>query len=323
MKKLAKNSFLAITIIVLALVVFGGSYYGSNKLRQLRDKKRIENMYHLLSTTGKLHTERNSYTYLTKTGKERLQTDLSFDKKGLPHDTLTAYSEENLTLIPYNYEGTLELPTNPKKGQRIYFKTPFPVKVNENLVVTIYYKDRTVRYDSTNILKAEKNKKEVCYIYLGESSDSEGNLIKDIPIVENQAGQKVKFKLSNVERIYGIPTKKERLKNPNLFYSATELLKKPTFDLTIGNNQKEPDFKLFLKGYDQNDIGVKVISTKNTNYEQKIRVQLEPKEQLLEDLKNNSKDVYSLSLLYNGLVTKNQYYLTNNLSSLSNYNNGK
>ncbi|BDR56037.1 hypothetical protein [Xylocopilactobacillus apis] len=323
MKKSQKNSLMALAIILVALIFLGGSFMAGSKLKHLRDHKRVQTMYHLLSTKGKLHTERNSYTYLTEIGKKRLQSNLTFDKKGLPDDTLTAYSEEKLYLIPYNYEGQIKLPDNPKKGQRLYFKAPFPLTVNDNLELVIYYKNKTVHYDSTNVLTKKKKKKNVGFIYLGESSDSKGELIDDIKLIKNQADEKVRFKIVNFERSYDRPSEKSFKKHPNLFYTNKQLLDHPKISLTVGYHEDTSKFRWGFKDYPEDNLKVKVISNKVKNYERKIKFEMQPQGKLLTDLKKDNNKTYEFSLLYNGLVIRNQYYITNNLSSLSNFNNGK
>ncbi|BDR58114.1 hypothetical protein [Xylocopilactobacillus apicola] len=323
MKKTVKNSFTSLVIVIMALVIFGGSFVVSSKLKKNRDVKRVQNMYHLLSTKGKLHTERNAYTYLTTVGKERLQPNLTFDAKGVPANTLTAFSEENVTLTPYHYEGTLKLPENPTKGQRLYFKAPFPITINENLVMTIYFKNKSISYDSTNILLKSQKKKHQAYLYLGESSDSDGKLIDDISTIKAQSGETVRFKLTNVERSFDSVSDRKLIKHPALFYSRQELLDKPELTLKVGYHVDQPKFHFVMQGYQDEDLIVKVISNQPKNYQRKIRIQLIPKGKLLADLKSDSPKDYQFSLLYNGLVIKDQYYITNNLSSLSNFNNGK
>lgn len=323
MKKVLKNSLIGGAIFLIALVVFCGSYLVSSKLKVHRDAKRIQNMYSLFMNKGKLHTERHAYTYLTKVGKQRLNNDLSFNQKKLPADTLTAFSEENLVLVPYHYQGTVKLPKNPQKGKRLYFKVPFPVTVSSNLIMTVYYNGKAVDYDSTNVLVKNKKKENYCYIYLGESTDEEGKLIKDLQEIHKQAGQMVNFEINNVEQISEIPHRRELLKHPNLFYTATELLNKPEISLTVGYHVKHPKFTVMLRNFDSDNLKIKIVSNKINNYERKIKLKLEPQGKLLSSIKNDLKHNYQVNLLYNGLVIKNKYYITNNLAALSNYNHGK
>lgn len=323
MKKALKNSVFAGIVLLIALVIFGGSYIGASRLKAHRDTKRVENMYTLFATKGKLHTEKNAYTYLTATGKERLQSDLSFNKKGLPADTLTAFSEERLVLEPYHYRGKVKLPQTPQKGKRLYFKVPFPVTVSPNLVVTIYFKGQAIDYDSTNVMTKNKKKAHYCYIYLGESTNSEGKLINDLKVVRQQVSQTVHFEINNVEQISDIPHQRHLLKHPNLFYSATELLQQPEISLNVAYHATKPQFKVLMRDYREADLKVKVTSNQVKNYERKLRLQIQPQGQLLSDLKHKPQGHYEVILLYNGLVMKNQYYITNNLAALSNYNHGK
>ena len=323
MKKIAKNSFYSVLIILAALMVFGASFIFSTKLKRIRDTKRVENMYHLFSTKGKLHTERNSYTYLTEIGKKRLNSNLSFDKKSLPNDTLTAYSEEKMILTPYYYEGELKLPENPKKGQRLYFKVPFPITINENLKLTIFYKNNPIKYDSTDILLKKQKKKELAYIYLGESSDSSGKLIDDISKINKQPGQKVRFKIQNFERSFDRAPDHKLVRHPNMFYSGEELLNNPEITFKVGYHVQNPKFHWVIPEYSSSDLSVQVVSNEAKNYERYIRIKIKPRGKFLNGIKSNLDKDYQFSLLYNGLVIKDQYYITNNLSALSNYNHGK